>query len=384
LHSLNILERERFFMTATRGLEGIIAAESKISSIIDDTLTYVGYSIDDLAENSSFEEVIYLLWHQRLPKKEELEELKQQLAENAEIPQQVIDLFKAMPIDKVHPMAALRTAVSLLSAYDDEADVMSDEANYRKAIRIQAKIGTIVAAFSRIRRGLEPVAPNLELGYAANFLYMLHGKEPDPIEIEAFNKALVLHADHELNASTFTARVCVATLSDVYSGITAAIGALKGPLHGGANEQVMKMLTEIGSIENVEPYIMNKLNNKEKIMGFGHRVYRKGDPRAKHLRVMSEKLTNLKGKPELYEMSVKIHDIVVGQKGLPANVDFFSASVYDSLDIEHDLFTPIFAVSRTSGWLAHILEQYANNRLIRPRAEYVGPKHQQYVPIEER
>lgn len=371
-------------MTATRGLEGIIAAESKISSIIDDNLTYVGYSIDDLAENSSFEEVVYLLWHQRLPKQDELEELKKQLAENAEIPQQIIDLFKTMPLDKVHPMAALRTAVSLLSFFDEEADVMSEEANYRKAIRLQAKIGTIVAAFARLRKGLEPVAPKPELGYAANFLYMLHGREPEQIEVEAFNKALVLHADHELNASTFTARVCVATLSDVYSGITAAIGALKGPLHGGANEQVMKMLTEIGSIENVEPYIMNKLKNKEKIMGFGHRVYRKGDPRAKHLRAMSEKLTKLRGKEELYEMSVKIHDIVVREKSLPANVDFFSASVYDSLGIEHDLFTPIFAVARTSGWLAHILEQYANNRLIRPRAEYVGPKHQQYVPIEER
>lgn len=371
-------------MTATRGLEGIVAAESKISSIIDDTLTYVGYNIDDLAENASFEEVVYLLWHTRLPNAEELAELKKQLAENAEIPQQVIDTIKSMPLDKVHPMAALRTAVSLLGVFDEEADVMTEEANYRKAIRIQAKIATIVTAFSRIRKGLEPIAPKPELGYAANFLYMLHGRDPEPIEVEAFDKALVLHADHELNASTFTARVCVATLSDVYSGITSAIGALKGPLHGGANEQVMKMLTEIGSIENVEPYIQNKLANKEKIMGFGHRVYRKGDPRAKHLRAMSEKLTKLTGRPELYDMSVKIHDLVVGQKNLPANVDFFSASVYDSLGIEHDLFTPIFAVSRTSGWLAHILEQYANNRLIRPRAEYVGPQLQKYIPIEDR
>lgn len=371
-------------MTATRGLEGIVAAESKISSIIDDTLTYVGYDIDDLTENASFEEVVYLLWHTRLPKADELAELKKELAENAEIPQQIIDTFKGMPLDTVHPMAALRTAISLLGAYDEEADVMTPEANYRKAIRLQAQISTVVTAFSRIRKGLEPVAPNPELGYAENFLYMLHGKRPEAIEIEAFEKALVLHADHELNASTFTARVCVATLSDVYSGITAAIGALKGPLHGGANEQVMKMLSEVGSIENVESYVQNKLDNKEKIMGFGHRVYRKGDPRAKHLRVMSEKLTKLTGKPELYEMSVKIHDMVVGQKNLPANVDFFSASVYDSLGIEHDLFTPIFAVSRTSGWLAHILEQYANNRLIRPRADYVGPGMQKYIPISER
>lgn len=371
-------------MTATRGLEGIVAAESKISSIIDDTLTYVGYNIDDLADNATFEEVVFLLWHTRLPNADELAELKQQLAENAEIPQAIIDQFKAYPLNTVHPMAALRTAVSLLGVYDEEAEVMTPEANYRKAIRLQAKISTIVTAFSRIRKGLEPIAPKPELGYAANFLYMLHGKDPEAIEIEAFDKALVLHADHELNASTFTARVCVATLSDVYSGVTAAIGALKGPLHGGANEQVMKMLSEIGSIDNVESYIQTKLDNKEKIMGFGHRVYRKGDPRAKHLRVMSEKLTKLTGKPELYEMSVKIHDMIVSQKNLPANVDFFSASVYDSLGIEHDLFTPIFAVSRTSGWIAHILEQYANNRLIRPRADYVGPGMQKYIPIEER
>ncbi|MCT6925636.1 MULTISPECIES: citrate synthase [Bacillales] len=371
-------------MTATRGLEGIVAAESKISSIIDDTLTYVGYNIDDLADNASFEEVVYLLWHTRLPKADELAELKQQLADNMAVPQAILDQFKTYPLNTVHPMAALRTAVSLLGVFDEEADVMEPEANYRKAIRLQAKIATVVTAFSRIRKGLEPVAPKAGLSYAANFLYMLKGEEPAEIEIEAFDKALVLHADHELNASTFTARVCVATLSDVYSGVTAAIGALKGPLHGGANEQVMKMLSEIGSLDNVEAWVQNKLDNKEKIMGFGHRVYRKGDPRAPHLRVMSEKLTKLTGKPELYDMSVKIHDMIVEQKKLPANVDFFSASVYDSLGIEHDLFTPIFAVSRTSGWVAHILEQYANNRLIRPRAEYVGPGMQKYVPIEER
>ena len=342
-------------MTATKGLEGIVAAESSVSSIIDDTLTYVGYTIDDLAENASFEEVVYLLWHKELPNQAQLNEFKKQIAENATVPAEFLNHFKTYPIEKVHPMGALRTAISLLGLYDDEADVMSEEANYRKAIRIQAKIPTIVTAFSRIRKGLEPVAPRADLSFAANFLYMLSGKEPSLIEEEAFNKALVLHADHELNASTFTARVCVATLSDIYSGITAAIGALKGPLHGGANEQVMKMLTEIGSVENVEPYIHAKLARKEKIMGFGHRVYRKGDPRAKHLKAMSKKLTELTGHPEFYEMSMKIHDIVTGEKNLPPNVDFFSASVYDSLGIEHDLFTPVFAVSRTSGWIAHIL-----------------------------
>ncbi|MBM7692865.1 citrate synthase [Peribacillus deserti] len=371
-------------MTATKGLEGIVATTSSISSIIDDTLTYVGYDIDDLAENASFEEVLYLLLHRRLPNQSELEELTQQLALNAELPKEVLDHFKMYPIKDVHPMAALRSAISLLALYDEEADVMDPEANYRKAIRIQAQIPSIVTAFSRVRKGLEPVAPRTDLSFAANFLYMLSGKEPSSIEVEAFNKALVLHADHELNASTFTARVCVATLSDIYSGITAAIGALKGPLHGGANEAVMKMLTEIDSVENVTSYISEKLQNKEKIMGFGHRVYRKGDPRAKHLREMSEKLTKLTGQSKYYDMSVRIEELVTTSKPLPPNVDFYSASVYHSLGIDHDLFTPIFAVSRTSGWLAHILEQYDNNRLIRPRAEYTGPDMQKYVPIELR
>ncbi|MBD7984275.1 citrate synthase [Sporosarcina sp. Sa2YVA2] len=371
-------------MTASKGLEGIVATQSAISSIIDDTLTYVGYDIDDLAVNASFEEVVYLLWHQRLPKSEELAELKQQLADNMSIPQPVLDHFKMYPINEVHPMAALRTAISLIGLYDESAEDMSDEANYQKAIKLQAKIATIVTAFSRIRKGQEPIAPKTDLGYAANFLYMLTGEMPEDIAVEAFNKALVLHADHELNASTFTARVCVATLSDMYSGVTAAIGALKGPLHGGANEQVMKMLMEIGSEENVESFIREKLDNKEKIMGFGHRVYRKGDPRAKHLREMSKKLTTLRGEEKYYNMSEKIESIVTGEKNLPPNVDFYSASVYHSLDIDHDLFTPIFAVSRISGWVAHILEQYSNNRLIRPRAEYIGPDMQKYVPIEER
>ncbi|AXH99446.1 citrate synthase [Sporosarcina sp. PTS2304] len=371
-------------MTATKGLEGIVAAQTQISSIIDDTLTYVGYGIDDLADNASFEEVVYLLWHKRLPNEKELAEIKQQLEDNAEIPQGVIDHFKTYPIDKVHPMAALRTAISLLGLYDDKAEDMSPEENYNKAIKLQAKVSTVVTAFARIRKGQEPVAPKKGLSYAANFLYMLSGEEPADIAEEAFNKALVLHADHELNASTFTARVCVATLSDMYSGVTAAIGALKGPLHGGANEAVMNMLMEIGDEDKVEPYIREKLANKEKIMGFGHRVYRSGDPRAKHLREMSKKLTALRGEEKWYNMSEQIEAIVTGEKKLPPNVDFYSASVYHSLDIDHDIFTPIFAVSRFSGWIAHILEQYENNRLIRPRAEYVGPGMQKYVPINER
>jgi citrate synthase len=376
--------KERFELTVTRGLEGVVATSSSISSIIDDTLTYVGYNIDDLADNASFEEVIYLLWHRRLPTASELAELKQQLADNMELPKEVIEHFKMIPIGDIHPMAALRTVVSLLGLYDDEADVMEVSANYRKAIRLQAKMPAIVAAFSRVRAGLEPVAPRTDLSFAANFLYMLTGNEPDEVAVEALDKALVLHADHELNASTFTARVCVATLSDVYSGVTSAIGALKGPLHGGANEAVMKMLKEIGTVENVDAYVRGKLEKKEKIMGFGHRVYRQGDPRAKHLKKMSQKLTALTGEPHWFDMSVEIDKIVTGEKNLPPNVDFYSASMYHSLGIDHDLFTPIFAVSRVSGWLAHILEQYENNRLIRPRADYTGPGMQTYVPINQR
>jgi len=371
-------------MAVTKGLEGIIATTSSISSIIDDSLAYVGYDIDVLAENSSFEEVVYLLWHQKLPTDIELQEFKQLIAENAELPPSLIEQIKLMPLNDVHPMAVLRSAVSLLGTYDENADSMDHDANYLKAVKLQAKIPTIVTTFSRLRKGLDPIAPRTDLGLAANFLYMLSGKEPEAIAVEAFNKALVLHADHELNASTFTARVCVATLSDVYSGITSAIGALKGPLHGGANEAVMKMLTEIKDVDNVESYIRGKIANKEKIMGFGHRVYRKGDPRAKHLKEMSKKLTTLTEQPYLYEMSLRIENLLKEEKNLVPNVDFYSASVYHSLGIDHDLFTPIFAVSRVSGWLAHILEQYSNNRLIRPRADYIGPERLNYIPIQQR
>ena len=261
---------------------------------------------------------------------------------------------------------------------------MSQEANLRKAIRLQAKLPTLVAAFARIREGKDPIRPKRGVGIAHNFLYMLTGNEPEETAVRTMDKALVLHADHELNASTFAARVTVATLSDIYSGVTSAIGALKGPLHGGANEAVMVMLDEIGTLENVEPYIRNKLNNREKIMGFGHRVYKNGDPRAKHLQRMSRELGQMKGDMRLYEMSVKIEEIVAAEKGLKPNVDFYSASCYTMLGIPRDLFTPIFAISRVSGWTAHILEQYSDNRLIRPRAEYVGPVNRRYVPLAER
>lgn len=368
---------------STRGLEGVVAAESSVSSIIDGVLTYGGINIDDLATNASFEEVIYLLWNGDLPTQSQLDQLTTELANNASLPQELIEQIRMFPKD-VHPMSALRTAVSALALYDPETEKMDEEANRRKAIRLQSKIATIVTTFARTREGKEPVAPRSDLSFAANFLYMLTGEEPSAISVDAFNKALVLHADHELNASTFSARVTVATLSDIYSGITSAIGCLKGPLHGGANEQVMAMLEEIQDVDKAEEYIMNKLNNKEKIMGFGHRVYKDGDPRAKHLKEMSKQLTSITGEPKWYEMSVLINEIVEREKGLLPNVDFYSASVYHSLGIPRDLFTPIFAVSRTSGWIAHILEQYANNRLIRPRAEYVGPQKRAYIPINER
>ncbi|QKS72033.1 citrate synthase [Paenalkalicoccus suaedae] len=371
-------------MSSTKGLEGVVATTSSVSSIIDGVLTYHGYNIDDLADNASFEEVVYLLWNHKLPTKSELDSFKKELAKAASVPSEVIDQLRSFPIDKVHPMAALRTAVSNLGLFDEEADEADEEANKRKAIKLQAQMPTIVTAFARIRQGKDPIAPKEELSFAANFLYMLNGEEPDAISEEAFNKALVLHADHELNASTFTARVCVATLSDMYSGVTAAIGALKGPLHGGANERVMQMLAEIGEADKAEAYIKDALSRKVKIMGFGHRVYKDGDPRAKHLKEMSRQLTDITGETKWYEMSVKIDEIVVGEKGLLPNVDFYSASVYHSLGIDHDLFTPIFAVSRVSGWIAHILEQYENNRLIRPRAEYTGPDKQEWISIEDR
>ncbi len=369
-------------MTLTKGLEGIVATTSTISSIIDGVLTYRGYDIDDLAENASYEEVIYLLWFGKLPKKAELDHLYRQLNESAAIPEAIYALLKCP--EGSNSMAVLRSAVSYLAVFDSEANDMSESANIRKAIRLQAQLPTIIAAFARIREGLKPVSPKGKGSIAENFLYMLTGQDPDKVAIEALDKSLVLHADHELNASTFAARVTVATLSDIYSGVTSAIGALKGPLHGGANEAVMAMLEEIGTANNVEAYISGKLNNKEKIMGFGHRVYKNGDPRAKHLAGMSQQLGKITGNMNWYNMSIKIEEMVTGLKGLKPNVDFYSASVYTSLEIPRDIFTPIFAISRVSGWTAHILEQYQNNRLIRPRADYVGPTNQKYVPIDKR
>lgn len=367
----------------TTGLEGITVTQSAISSIIDGTLTYRGINIDELTDNASFEEVIYLLWNGTLPKYEDLAKLKKELVHYGVLPDEIITLLKSFPCD-ARPMDTLRTVVSALAVLDSEVRDISLEANRKKALKIQAMISTIVAAIQRVREGREILSPKPEYSFAENFLYMLNGEEPNQVAVEAFNKVLILHADHELNASTFSARVTVATLADIYAGIVSAIGTLSGPLHGGANEAVMGMLEEISDIDNVEPYIYQALAEKRKIMGFGHRVYKTGDPRAKHLKVMSEKLTHLTGSSNLYEMSIKIDEIITREKELLPNVDFYSASVYQSLGINKDLFTPIFAISRTSGWTAHILEQYDNNRLIRPRAEYVGSQKKRYTPMELR
>ncbi|HUO07688.1 MAG TPA: citrate synthase [Phycisphaerae bacterium] len=368
---------------STAGLRDVVALPSSITSIEDGVLAYRGINIDELAENASFEEVIYLLWYGSLPTKSQLEEIRTSIATQADLPLGLIVVMKTFP-RRTTPMEGLRTAISALATFDAESEDMSDAANARKAIRIQGQIASVVAAYDRIRNDRDPIPPRQDLSLAGNFLYMLRGIVPDPLSVRALDKAFILHADHELNASTFAARVAAATLTDMHSAVVAAICALKGPLHGGANEQVMKMLNEIGHPDRVDAHIRNKLETKEKIMGFGHAVYKDGDPRAKHLREMSRQLGKLTNQENWYQMSIAIEQIVTGAKGLKPNVDFYSASVYHYLNIASDLFTPIFAISRTSGWVAHILEQYANNKLIRPRAEYVGKRDQRYVGVDQR
>ncbi len=371
-------------MIKARGLEGVVLTDTKITSISGTKISYVGYDLDDLVNYATFEEVVYLLWYKRLPNQVELTEFKENLVEVMELPEEIYPHIEHMDLNKIHPMSALRSIISLLGAYDPEDSLTHKDATMEKALRLQARILTVITTLSRLRNGKEILHPKKEYGYAENFLYLLKGDPVDPIEARAFDQALILHADHELNASTFTARVCVATLSDLYSGITAAISALKGELHGGANEQVIKMLMEIGEVDRAIPYIQEKINNKEKIMGMGHRVYKKGDPRAKYLKKISKELTRKAGQEKWYQISEIIEEYIKKEKGLPANVDFYSASTYHSMGIEHDLFTPIFAMSRTSGWIAHMLEQYDDNRLIRPRANYVGPKKLEFIPISKR
>jgi citrate synthase len=367
------------------GLEDVVAGVSEICFLdgIQGRLLYRGYDVHDLAAESTFEEVVYLLWHGDLPTRAQLGALNEQLIAERPLPPPVLDLLRAFPRNAT-PMDVLRTAVSALAMWDPELEDESHEANLRKSIRLTARIPTVVAAYHRLREEQPPVDPDPNLNTAQNLLYMLHGKRSPEINEHTMDVALILHADHELNASTFAARVTAATLAGMYDAITSAIGALSGPLHGGANEQVMRMLQRIEEPERVDSYLQDALARKEKIMGFGHRVYRTEDPRATHLRQLSLQMGERAGQTKWWHMSRQIEESLKQTKGLYANVDFYSASTYYLMGIPIDLFTPIFACSRISGWTAHVLEQYANNRLIRPRAEYVGLTDRQYVPIDRR
>ena len=370
------------------GLEDVVATSSAICYLDGDrgVLAYCGYDIHDLADAATFEEVCYLLWHRRLPTRAELGDLQSQLAAARPLPEPIIRLMRSLP--PVDGMDALRTITSALGHYDSEADDTSPQAQYRKAVRLTAQTGTVVATWGRLKAGGGAIAPDPVMGHAANFLYMLTGERPSAAAIRAFDVALILHADHELNASTFAARVAAATLTDMYSAVVAGIAALKGPLHGGANAEVMKMLLDFGqnaAAERIDDAIRAKFARKEKIPGFGHRVYHTEDPRATHLRQMSRELGKRAGNTAWYDMSQRIETLVKTEKKLNPNVDFYSASTYYTLGIPIDLYTPIFAVSRMAGWTAHILEQYANNRLIRPRADYTGPDYpQRFIALDAR
>lgn len=369
----------------TAGLRGVVAASSSISDVNGEKgeLIYEGYSIHDLAAHSTFEEVVFLLWHKRLPKRAELDELKQSLARHYELPAEIVELMRRFPAD-ADPIDVLRTTVSALEFYDKSARDRSREASLKTATKLTAQFPALVAVADRLRRGLEPVKPNPEYNIATNFLYLLKGEAPSEHDAKIFDVCLVLHADHELNASTFSARVVAGTLATMYAAVTGAIAALSGPLHGGANTNVMKTLLEIGSVDKVEGYVKQALAQKRKMMGFGHAVYRTEDPRAQHLRRFSKEMGEHAGNTKWYEMSRKVEEVMIREKGLYPNVDFFSASTYYMMGIPLDLYTPIFAVSRISGWTGHILEQYAENKLIRPRAEYTGPRDVRYVPIDQR
>lgn len=370
---------------AAAGLRGVVAAQSSIGDVNGEQgiLIYQGYDIHDLAEHSTFEEVVFLLWNGRLPKSDELAALTAQFRANYDAPAEVIGLMKQFPKD-ANPMDVLRTAVSALDFYDADGHGTDRETAMRAAVKLTGRIGTIAAAWDRLRNCRDLVAPDKSLGIAENFLYMLRGQRPDAEEARMFDIALILHADHELNASTFTTRVVAGTLAGMYGAVTAGIAALAGPLHGGANTNVMKMLLEIGDPEKIDAWVDKALAEKRKIMGIGHAVYKTEDPRATWLRRFSEKMAERKGESRWFQMSRRIEQLMLEKKGMFPNVDFYSASTYYLMGIPLDLYTPIFAVSRISGWTGHILEQYANNKLIRPRAEYIGPRGLRYVPIGER
>lgn len=373
-----------------KGLEGVVVAESALSHINGDEgkLIYRGYTIEDLARGASYEEVLYLLWHGELPTRDELDTFSDEMSEAREVDDGVMETVRELAESGSEPMGALRTAVSMLATYDPddaESDPADREANLRKGRRITAKIPTILAAFTRIRNGDEPVEPRTDLGHAANFLYMLNDEEPDDVLADVFDQALVLHADHGLNASTFSAMVTASTLADLHSAVTSAIGTLSGSLHGGANANVMRMLKEVDdSDRDATEWIDNALDEGRRVAGFGHRVYNVKDPRAKILSEQSEELGEAAGDTKWYEMSVAIEEYMKEEKGLAPNVDFYSASTYYQMGIPIDIYTPIFALSRVGGWIAHVLEQYDDNRLIRPRAKYTGDKDLEFVPIDER
>ena len=370
------------------GLVNTIVARSSLSFIDGEKgiLEYVGYDIDDLARNSTFEETTFLLWYKRLPSRSELADFTTQIRANYDLSEEMWDMIVSLPRD-ASPMHAIRTLVSALSLEDPAADNPSSEANARKSLAMLSKMPSLIAGFDRHRKGLDLIRPNVEYSLSENFLYMLTGEKPTERMARAMDICLILHADHGFNASTFAALVTISTLSDMYSAITTAIGTLKGPLHGGANQGVMLMLQEIDGFDAVESYVMNKLQNKERVMGFGHRVYKAYDPRATYLKTFAEGIAEDTGNIDLFTMSKKIESIMereVGVKGIYPNVDFYSATTYYSLGIDLDQFTPLFAMSRVAGWTAHCLEYLEDNRLIRPRCDYVGPHKQEYTPIAQR
>jgi len=369
---------------ANKGLENVIACTSEISTIHDTTLIYRGYTIEDLSSHCGFEEVVYLLWNGKLPKKTELDQFKSALSAHMTLPKELKPILEAVAKPNGHSMAKLRTAISYFGLLDSKAEDISPEGIRSKALALTAAIGPIVAAISRLEQDQKPIEPQAEKSLAWNFLNMIRGKEPTEEEEKLFDTALVLHADHELNASAFTARVVASTTSDYYSDITAAIGSLKGPLHGGANEQVMLMLREIGSFDKVDAFIEDAVNAKKKVMGIGHRVYKNGDPRARILKDLSLQTCKKAGLEDFHKMLVKIQEQMEAKKGLMPNVDFYSGLVYTALGLRPRDFTPIFAVSRISGWTAQVLEQYANNRIYRPRAFYTGPTDLTVTPLDQR
>lgn len=377
-------------LTVTKkGLEGVVVAQTELSHIDGQNgeLFYRGMDIHDLAENATFEEVAYLLWHGHLPNHSELDAFKAQLATHREMPHAIKMMLPNFP-KQATPMEVLRTATAALSMFDATADdTRSKEGNMDKAIRLTAIFPTILAAFDRARNGLDPIAPDPELSHAANFMYMLHGVKPDRDSARAMDVYLILLAEHGMNASTFSARVTASTLGDIYSGVVSALGTLKGPLHGGANQAVMKMLEEIGDVDNAKAFVDRALENKQRIFGIGHRVYKTEDPRVRHLRRLSAVLGIEVCEPKWHIISLRVEEValpILSKKNLYTNVDFYSATVLHCLGIPTDMFTPMFAVGRIVGWTANILEQYAHNRLIRPRAEYVGPQNVKWVPLEER